>query len=164
MHFRAAALLIVFLAACGPFTPREQCRHVLVIRQFPARTALARYCMPADGSFSLSFVHSVSLTPVRDDYRIEAGQIVQVAETFQTHEAGLPSLEQEADALGWEWQEGKFVLHMRRKIPHLVMRTDRQYRNRLHLGDEIIDLNQWNDQALELSIENCSNPYDPLIN
>jgi hypothetical protein len=154
MYLRAAALLIVFLAACGPFTPNTQCRHVLVIRQFPARTALARYCIPLDGAFSLSFVHSVSLTPVRDDYRIEADAIVQVAETFQTHEAGLPSLEQESDALGWEWQQGQFRLHMRRQIPHLVMRTDRNYRNRLHIGCRIVNLNQWDDQALELSIEN----------
>ena len=136
----------------------------MVIRQFPTRTALASYCIPRDGCFSLSFIHSVSLTPVRDDYRIEADCIVQVAETFQTHEAGLPSLEQEADALGWEWQDGQFLLRMHRQIQHLVMRTDRQYRNRLHLADRIIDLNQWNDQALELSIENHSDNHDPLFN
>jgi hypothetical protein len=163
MHFRAAALLIVLLAACGPFTPHAQCRYVLVVRQFPARTALVSCCIPVGGGFSLSFIHSVSMTPVRDDYRIEAGAIVQVAETFQTHEAGLPSLEQEADALGWEWQEGQFLLRMRRQIHHLVMRTDRKYRNRLHLGAQTIDLNQWDDQALELSIENRTNTHDPLF-
>lgn len=155
MFLRAAALLVVFLAACGPFIPRtySQCRHSLVIRQFPAQNTLARYCLPGDGFFSLSFIHSVSQTPVRDDYRIEKDRIVQVAATFQTHEAGLPSLEHEADALGWEWRQGQFLLHMHRQIPHLVMRTNRQYRNRLHIEDRAIDLNQWDDQALELSIE-----------
>ncbi len=166
MLFRVAALLVVFLAACGPFIPHSysQCRHSLIIRQFPARNTLARYCIPRDGCFSLSFIHSVSQTPVRDDYRIEADRIVQVAETFQTHEAGLPSLEQEADALGWEWQDGQFLLHMRRQIHHLVMRTDRLYRNRLHLADRTIDLNQWDDQALELSIEKHRDNHDPLFN
>lgn len=169
MFLRVAVLLVVLLAACGPFTPRShtQCLHELVIRQFPGRTELARYCMPEDGSFSTSFIHSVSQTPVRDDYRIEENRIVQVAETIQTHEAGLPSLEQEADALGWEWQDGMFLLHMRRPIPHLVMRTDRRYRNRLYLADRTINLNQWDNQALELSIENrcenCEN-HDPPNN
>jgi hypothetical protein len=162
MLLRVAAMLAVLLASCGPFAPHShpQCRSTLVIRQFPARTELARYCIPGNGCFSLSFIHSVSQTPVRDDYRVEAGCIVQVAETFQTHEAGLPSLEQEADALEWEWQDGQFLLRMQRPIHHLVMRTDRQYRNRLHLADRTIDLNQWDNQALELSIEN----HDPLFN
>ncbi len=161
MFLRVAAMLAVLLASCGPFAhTHPQCCTTLVIRQFPARTELARYCIPGNGCFSLSFIHSVSQTPVRDDYRVEAGRIVQVAETFQTHEAGLPSLEQEADALEWEWQDGQFLLRMQRPIHHLVMRTDRQYRNRLHLADRTINLNQWDNQALELSIET----HDSLFN
>lgn len=164
MSLRAAVVLFALTAACGPFTLSLQCSHELVIRKFPSRTVLSRYCIPPDKNFSLSFIHSVSLTPVRDDYRIEAGNILQVAETIQTHEAGLPSLENEPDAVAWEWQNGQFMLRMQRRIDHLVVRVQKPYQNRLILGERTIDLNQWGDTALEISIENShpkheSNPH-----
>ena len=165
MLFRAAAAVFFALtAACGPLTHAQQCRHELVIQKFSSQAVLSRYCIPPDRNFSLSFIHSVSLTKVRDDYRIEAGHILQVAETIQTHEAGLPSLEHEPDALAWEWQDGQFMLRMQRRIDRLVVRVQDPYQNRLILGEKTIDLNQWGDLALEISIENShpqheSNPH-----
>jgi hypothetical protein len=152
---RAAVLLALLLAACGPLTSRfpGNERYTLVIRQFPERYELARLSLPVDHRFSLSFIHSVSGTPVRDDYVVEEGEIIQVAETFETHVAGLPALADEPDLQRWEFKEGRFVIHLRRPIVHLVMRTDRRYRNRLLLATREIDLNQWEDQALELGIE-----------
>lgn len=155
MSFRAAVLLALLLAACGPVARNlyPECCYSIVIRQFPGKIELARYSLPQDSLFSLSFIHSVSSTPVRDDYKIEAGQIVQTSATFETHEAGLPSLENEADVSGWEWLQGKFRISMKRPIDRLVMRTNRSYNNRLHISTQTIDLNQWADQALELHIE-----------
>jgi len=154
MSIRVAGLLAMLLAACGPLTSRSaaESRYNLVIRQFPGSAVLASLPLPADDRFSLSFIHSVSGTPVRDDYLVTDGRIVQVAETVETHEAGLPSLADEADAQGWEFHQGRFVLHLRRPIARLVMRTDRRYCNRLILASRVVDLNQWEDQALELGI------------
>lgn len=152
-----AGVLAVLVVACASLNPsiKSGCSHAISVRQFPDRTELARWDIPSDNRFSLSFIHSVSGTPVRDDYEVVDGRIIQVASVFETHEAGLPSLEQEPDAIYWEYQDGRFLLHLRRPIPQLVMRTNRRYRNRLTLNTEIHDLNQWDDQALELVIESC---------
>ncbi len=155
MTFRAAVLLTLFLAACGPAVrnTHSECFYSIVVRQFPGETELARYSLPKDSLFSLSFIHSVSNTPVRDDYKIESGQILQTAATFETHEAGLPSLENETDVSGWELLPGgKFRISMKRQIHRLVIRTNLSYSNRLHIGKQTINLNQWTDQALEIHI------------
>ncbi len=152
----AGVLALLALAACTSLNPnRSPCSDSLVIFRFPSMTELGRFSLPPDGRFALSFIHSVSGTPVRDDYSVTGGRVVQVSETFETHGAGLPSGSWEADAAGWEHRDGKFILHLRRPIGRLVVRTDRRYKNRLHLAGAVIDLNQWEDQALEIKIEPC---------
>jgi hypothetical protein len=154
-----AGVLAVLMAACGTLNPSHNsgCSYAIIVRQFPTCMELIRWDIPPDNRFSLSFIHSVSGTPVRDDYEVVDGLIIQVASVFETHEAGLPSLEQEPDAINWEYHDGRFLLRLRRPISQLVMRTDRRYHNRLTLNTVIHDLNQWDDQALELVIEPCSN-------
>ncbi|HSO19105.1 MAG TPA: DUF1850 domain-containing protein, partial [Desulfosarcina sp.] len=102
-----------------------------------------------------SFSQSVSGTPVRDAYRIVGGRIVQTAESFETHGAGLPSGIDEPGVTAWEHREGRFIIRMNRPISRLIVRTDRNYRNRLHLGEDDINLNDWPDQALELAVVPC---------
>jgi hypothetical protein len=113
---------------------------------------LATVPMTETDTFSLSFIHSVTMTPVQDIYRISQGGICQTSEIFESHCAGLPYSDQETNATGWEQRDGKFILHMERKIPKLVVRTDQVYQNRLHLPDQTIDLNQWPDQSLLIDI------------
>jgi hypothetical protein len=155
MRSWVAGLLVLLTSACGPFhidRSPQQCRYVIVVRTFPERAELGRFFIPEESRFSLSFIHSVSGTPVRSDYLIAQGRIIQIAEVFETHEAGLPYLAEEPDASDWERENGRFRLRMERPINHLVMRTDRRYRNRLHIGGRLIDLNRWGDRALELEI------------
>ena len=71
---------------------------------------------------------------------------------------GLPSGADEPGATGWEHHDGRFVIRMKRLIPRLVVRTDRNYRNRLHIDGREINLNGWDDQALELAIVPCTTP------
>jgi hypothetical protein len=156
----ALALLLWLPAAClaPAWTGSVAQRPALVIRQFPGGLELIRLPAAPDQRFALSFVHSVSGTPVRDEYRIEDGAIVQLAEIFETHGAGLPSNAEEAGAVAWSHEHGSFVLHMRRPIGRLVVRTDARYRNRLHLDGTTVDLNRWPDQALEVCIERDPQP------
>jgi hypothetical protein len=154
-----AGVLAVLLAACSACGNRsDQARHCLAISRFPSPSTLGHFPLPEDGVFSLSFIHSVSLTPVRDHYQAVGRRIVQTAETFQAHGAGLPSGTDEPDATGWEIHDGQFVIRMQRQIPRLVVRTDRNYRNRLHIGGLEINLNGWDDQALELAVVPCTTP------
>ena len=154
-----AGVLAVVLAACSAFNNRsDQTNPCLAISRFPSQLTLGHYQLPEDGVFSLSFIHSVSHTPVRDHYQAIDWRIIQTAETFQAHGAGLPSGADEPGATGWEHHNGHFIIHMQRPISRLIVRTDRNYRNRLHMGGREINLNAWEDQALELAIVPCTAP------
>ena len=87
-------------------------------------------------------------------YEIRSGKIIQTKEIFKAHGAGLPSNTSEPGGISWEKTEDSFILHMERPIPKLVVRTDKVYQNRLVLTSKTIDLNQWDDQALLLYVEN----------
>ena len=154
----AAGVLVFFLAACISLDvsnvyglDKEPVQ--LVVTQFPEQRELGRYCLGSEKTFSLSFIHSVSKTPVTDVYEIRAGKIIQTKEIFKAHGAGLPSNTAEPHGISWEKTEDSFILHMERPIPKLVVRTDKVYQNRLILTSKIIDLNQWDDQALFIYIE-----------
>ena len=127
-----------------PTTSNESLDMSLAINSFQINTR----------KFALSFIHSVTMTPVRDNYEMTPdGGICQTSEIFESHCAGLPYSDQETGATRWEQKDGKFILHMKRDIPKLVVRTDKRYRNRLHIQDQVIDLNQWEDQALLIAVE-----------
>lgn len=119
-------------------------------------------CIPVvDREFELSFIHSVSLTPVTDYYRLtesRAGdlKIKQTAEVFLAHGQGLPSLVNEPNATSFELRNGQFILEMDRDIGRLIVRTDKRFKNRLHTGNSIINLNQWPDSGLLIApVSNC---------
>lgn len=119
-------------------------------------------CVPViDGEFELSFIHSVSLTPVTDHYRLIKSRggdlaIKQTAEIFVAHGQGLPSLVNEPDATSFERRNGQFILEMDRKIGRLIVRTDERFKNRLHTGNSTINLNQWPDSGLLIApVSNC---------
>jgi len=105
-----------------------------------------------DNAFSLSFIHSVSLTPVSDDYRLLVNdshyQILQTKERFVAHGQGLPSLMDEPDAVAFEHNDGQFILYLKRNINNLIVRTDKRFENKLHTGDRTINLNMWPDAGL----------------
>ena len=109
---------------------------------------MGRYPLGRDPQFELSFIHSVSLTRVKDIYQIRAGKILQTKEIFQAHGAGLPTSPAEPFATAFVKTKEGFVLHMERPIQPLVVRTDKRYENRLSLAGTTVDLNQWEDQAL----------------
>jgi hypothetical protein len=154
-----AGVLALLLAACTASGVRSGKAHpCLTLSRFPSCLILGQYPLPEKGAFSLSFIHSVSQTPVRDDYQTLDYQIIQTAETFQAHGAGLPSGADETGVTGWELHDGHFIIRMQRPIPRLIVRTDRNYCNRLHIDGKEIDLNAWEDQALELAIVPCTAP------
>lgn len=124
----------------------------LTISQFPTGRELMRAGLGLEQEFSLSFIHSVSKTPVEDIYRVAGNRIIQIEEQFMAHGAGLPSHPDEPGGLAWGKNGNQFILKMNRPIPKLVVRTDKNYKNRLILGNRTIDLNQWEDQALLLDI------------
>lgn len=156
VKFLGIGVLLILLAASPSLAAGgDRLARCMVVRQYPSLHELGRYPLGSLGSFALTFIHSVSKTPVRDEYDIAGSKMIQTAEIFEAHGAGLPSDIQDPGAVSWERREGHFVLHLQRPIPQLVVRTDRNYKNRLLLGRKEINLNQWEDQALELSVKFC---------
>ncbi|QIE45669.1 DUF1850 domain-containing protein [Pseudohalocynthiibacter aestuariivivens] len=99
----------------------------------------------------MSFIHSVSRTPVLDTYQIDAGQIVQTSEIFQAHGAGLPSLGNEMNATGWRHENGQFILDLDRPIGAMIVRVQPEYKNTLHIADQTIALASLGHSALRIA-------------
>ncbi|MFD2741552.1 DUF1850 domain-containing protein [Sulfitobacter aestuarii] len=136
---------------------------ILAILPLPARAAdlclgshpdgesIARYALTDDNSFSLGFIHSVSRTPVRDLYVLRDGAILQTGEIFEAHGAGLPSLGNDLDATGFRHEEGRFILDLDRQIGEMIVRIQREFKNTLYIGSEIIPLAPLGRSALLIS-------------
>lgn len=141
------------------FTPNLFAQNGLQISQ--ARTGQLLSCQSVGKIFELRFIHSVSLTPVTDVYELTPdSRIVQIREDFITHGQGLPSMEDEPDALNFEITSTGYRLHLKRHIKSLIVRTDKRYKNRLILSEPInktINLNQWADTSLLIQpVSHCA--------
>ncbi len=159
IQWTALLILLVTASACAalhPAPPQGETGYLVVLGFSDVRRLggtsrapeLARLPLGPSGDFTLSFIHSVSLTRVVDYYEIRSGQILQTRELFQTHGAGLPTSPEEPGCTAFVKTRDGFVLEMERPIRQLVVRTDKRYENRLSQGGLTIDLNQWEDQAL----------------
>ena len=82
----ATAEIAAIAAGSGPY---------LAVSQFPGGRELMRIHLDGEPGFSLSFIHSVSQTRVVDLYQVRGRDIVQTAERFKAHGAGLPSAAEE---------------------------------------------------------------------
>jgi len=101
-----------------------------------------------DPSFALSYVHSVTRTPVVERYRVDGSDIVQTEITFEQHGPGLPT---EADAGGtFTRRDGRYVVTMARRFPDIVMQVHRDQAPRLTAAAQSHDLAQWGNRALVL--------------
>jgi hypothetical protein len=121
-----------------------------------------------DDSFDLTFIHSVSLTPVIDKYVViskgDQLSIRQTGEHFLAHGQGLPSLVNEPDAYSFETKNGEFILKLNRAIHDLIVRTDSRFQNRLHTADVMVNLNQWSDIGLHIvPIKSCESGMTTVI-
>ena len=112
---------------------------------------IARVPLGPEGTFRLSFIHSVSKTPVVDVYRIEDGQILQTSEIFEAHGAGLPSIANDMDATGWRHEDGHFILDMHRLTGPIPLRIQAQFKNTLHTAGSDLPLADLGHSALTLA-------------
>lgn len=146
LAFLAGLLLLPHAAAS------EAAVDNLCIYQGYTDTVLARYSPDRSGVFSLSFVHSVSLTPVVDVYEIRPAGIHQVAEIFEAHGAGLPSFAGDVGETGWRFENGKFVVEMDREFQRIQLRIQREYLNTLHIAEQKIILADFDANSIGLQI------------
>lgn len=142
------ALAAILLCAGGSEASRACPDPVLAV--IGLRDGLTRVEIPTQ-AFTLSWRHSVSLTPVEADYIIEPdGRIVQTEERFVAHGPGMAY-----DGEGWSEREGEMVLPLHRPVPRLILRTAPDHENRLIVGDQTINLTRWPATPLELLSPDC---------
>jgi len=143
----AAARLIALLAGLAAAT--GVAGACLVLAPQPDGTALAQVPVPDDGAaFTLTYVHSVTRTPVIERYRIDADTIVQFAIEFEQHGPGLPT--QADPGQRFERRGGRFVVTMQRRFDVIVMRVHADQQPRLDVGQRQFDLATWGNRALAL--------------
>ncbi|TNE40701.1 MAG: DUF1850 domain-containing protein [Alphaproteobacteria bacterium] len=151
MFLRKLALLFVFILFCNApaHALADPGMRDLCVLSFPEEKILWQEKLPdGENDFSLFFIHSVSKTEVEDQYRVNGPHIIQTAELFIAHGAGLPSLKDEVGEQSWTLENGQFVLKMDRPIDKLVLRVNPDYRNRLVFDGTDLDITQWGRRAL----------------
>lgn len=115
------------------------------------QSEVARLPLGPDRRFDLSFIHSVSRTPVTDSYHVVDGEIVQTREVFVAHGAGLPSIADDMDAIGWRHEDGQFILDMNRHTGPIPLRIQAQFKNTLHIAGTDLPLARLGYPALTLA-------------
>lgn len=143
----ARRYVIVVVASLGASIASGAC---LTLAGYPDGAELTHVAL-ADGesSFGIAYVHSVTLTPVLEWYRIDGSEIVQTEMKFEQHGPGLPT---EADGNGtFMHRDGQFIATMDRHFPSIVMRAHVDQAPRLIAGGLAQDLSKWGNRALELT-------------
>ena len=111
------------------------------------KAKLKQWILP-NRTFSLSFLHSATLTPVKSHYRIEKDKIIHIGEEFETHGYGLPSSKDESGIISWTKRNDKFVLKMHRVLESMVVRISKEYNSTLYIDDNVMPLGIYDGKSL----------------
>jgi hypothetical protein len=115
-----------------------------------------------DASFTMTYIHSVTRTPVTETYRATAEGLVQTAIRFEQHGPGLPS----GPAAGERWiaRDSGFEVAMQRKLESVVIRVHGDQSPRLAIDGRTVDLARWGNRPLVLDARisgHCDGPLPP---
>lgn len=124
----------------------------LVLASHPDGATVAQVQAPgATPAFTISYLHSVTRTPVEERYRIDGATLVETEIRFRQHGPGLPT---EADAGGtWRREGDTYVVTMERRFDTIAMRVHADQSPRLSIAGDPrpVDLAQWGNRALALA-------------
>lgn len=117
----------------------------IALAAHPDGTPLAEIAA-ADSMFAVTYVHSVTRTPVTERYRVDGATIVQTEIRFAQHGPGLPT---QPDAGGtFEQRDGQLTMTLDRRFPAIVMRVNHAQSPRLAVDTRAFDLAAWGDRAI----------------
>jgi hypothetical protein len=139
----ASALLLglslpgIALAAC------------LELASHPDGATLERITLPAPApDFAITYVHSVTRTPVEERYRVDGATLVETQMAFIQHGPGLPTAADPGSTM--HTVDGRIVVTMARNFDDIVMRVHAEQSPRLHAAGRTTDLAAWGNRALVL--------------
>jgi len=129
----------------------------LVIAAPPSAEALDVIAFDVEATpFALSYIHSVTRTPVVETYGATASGITQTSIAFTEHGPGLPT--EGTDGERWERRDGRFVVMMNRAFTTIRMRVHADQQPVLAAAGRSVALAQWGNRALELRSGSCPAP------
>jgi hypothetical protein len=99
-------------------------------------------------AFAVSYVHSVTRTPVEERYRVEGATIRQAEIRFVEHGPGLPTEADEGHA--FRRRDGRFVVTMDRRFEAIAMRVHADQSPRLATAGRDVDLAAWGNRSIAL--------------
>ena len=149
----ASALLLglalpgIALAAC------------LKLASHPDGATLERMALPASApDFTITYIHSVTRTPVEERYRVDGATIVETQMSFSQHGPGLPTAADAGSTM--QTVDGRFVVTMARSFDEIVMRVHADQSPQLQAAGRTTNLAQWGNRALVLHAANggCDAP------
>jgi hypothetical protein len=131
---RKPGIIIVFAIVAGGIIAGGMTRHVLTLRDNDT-IIFIRAVEPAD-TFLLKYLHSVSLTDVWEQFKIDSGFDLVLTETrFKGQGAGLPIDLSHGEKL--VRKDDWFIISgMKRKIPLLYWRVQALWQDRFRFKNE----------------------------
>ena len=150
---RAATVAVLLIATAAHGTPPAAA--CVAVIGYPEEIALASVPLSvADPGFTITYVHSVTRTPVVETYVASPHGFVQTSIRFEQHGPGLPT---EAGA-GERWQrvDGRFVVTMARPVATIRMRVHADQAPILEAPGATVALTQWGNRAIGLSPTRCA--------
>lgn len=144
MTLRPGAAL---LAALVPGLAAAADSACVALSASPETEPFVRLGLPAGApTFTVTWEHSVTRTPVVESYHVDGNAIVQTQIRFAQHGPGLPT---QADAGGtFERRDGQFVMTMARRFPVIVMRVHADQHPQLAAGAVRVNLAEWGNRAI----------------
>jgi len=108
MKLKSTLLILVLLIVGIYFSFYKFHKNLLIVDAKTGKTLLSFNVEDKD-TFEISFIHSVSLSPVYEYYRIEDGDIVLYETDFSYSSAGLPTETEGGEKLIMEKDKFKLV-------------------------------------------------------
>lgn len=109
-----------------------------------------------DPAFAVTYMHSVTRTPVDEIYRVEGPRIVETEIRFVEHGPGLPTTADDGGT--FEQRNGQFVVRGHRGFDTIVMRIHADQHPALITSAESIDLARWGNRALAVTARSGACP------
>jgi hypothetical protein len=144
----AAAAVLLSTAACGV--------RACEVRVLEARSGkvLQAIALGSLRRFDLTYLHSVTHTPVRETLALEQEGLVQQRIEFTEQGPGMPTQVLEGERFTREG--GRFVFdQMHRPVQALRMRVDPAQRQALEAGGQTYSLVRWGRHSLQLLPHGC---------
>ncbi len=145
---RAVIAVAAIGGGCATPLPPWAC---VTVSAMPDGPALAAWNVRAGDEIRIRYVHSVTLSPVEERYRVAAGMLEQTEIRFEEHGPGLPTEADASPGASWSHEGGQFVVRLDRRFEGIVARVDPGQAPRLDIASRTVDLAQWGRRALRLS-------------